>query len=289
LPARWPESRAGVPELRRNGRYVGASLGCEALRRVLWGVRWPHCLDARRRGALQAYLGENPRAIVRWRQTATRAILQPYQLFPDCIIATLGRDFREGQGALHVVLSLFLHLVAGRRRGGALLSNYPCHSHEYRLFAIRTSAGPQQPLRILIAGNHDEATMGILFVWVIEFIKLLGRRRLHPLNAECPICHQMVRLHYNKAGRRHLLAHARACSLTLYEGARYCVHYTAKIKCLGSGTLAKFDPRPNENQHFKLPKFLELEGWSTSSSERGDVRLRTRTDRQSGHSHSAVP
>jgi hypothetical protein len=36
-------------------------------------------------------------------QTATRAILQPYQLFPDCIIATLGRDFREGQGALHVV------------------------------------------------------------------------------------------------------------------------------------------------------------------------------------------
>jgi hypothetical protein len=46
LPARWPESRAGVPELRRNGRYVGASLGCEALRRVLWGVRWPHCLDA---------------------------------------------------------------------------------------------------------------------------------------------------------------------------------------------------------------------------------------------------
>jgi hypothetical protein len=97
LLARWPESRAGVPELRRNGRYVGASLGCEALRRVLWGVRWPHCLDARRRGALQAYLGENPRAIVRWRQTATRAILQPYQLFPDCIIATLGRDFREGQ------------------------------------------------------------------------------------------------------------------------------------------------------------------------------------------------
>jgi len=128
-----------------------------------------------------------------------------------------------------------------------------------------------------------------LSVWVVEFIKLLGRRRLHPLNAECPICHQMVRLHYNNAGRRHLLAHARACSLTLYEGARYCVHYTAKIKCLGSGTLAKFDPRPNENQHFKLPKFLELEGWSTSSSERGDVRLRTRTDRQSGHSHSAVP
>jgi hypothetical protein len=102
--------------------------------------------------------------------------------------------------------------------------------------------------------------MRILSIWVIEFIKLLGRRRLHPLNAECPMCHQMVRLHYNNAGRRHLLAHARACSRTLYEGARFCAHYSAKIKCLGSGTVAKFDPRPNENQYFKTPKSLELEG-----------------------------
>jgi hypothetical protein len=39
--------------------------------------------------------------------------------------------------------------------------------------------------------------MRILSVWVFEFIKLLGRRRLHPLNAECPICHRVVRLHYN--------------------------------------------------------------------------------------------
>jgi len=29
----------------------------------------------------------------------------------------------------------------------------------------------------------------------------------------------------------------------------------------GSGTLAKFDPRPNENQRFKPPKSLELEGF----------------------------
>jgi hypothetical protein len=70
----------------------------------------------------------------------------------------------------------------------------------------------------------------------------------------------MVRLHYNNAGRRHLFAHARAYSRTLYEGYRYGAHYTAKIKCLGSGTVAKFDPRPNENQHFKPPKSLELEG-----------------------------
>ena len=102
--------------------------------------------------------------------------------------------------------------------------------------------------------------MRILSVWVLEFIKLLGRRRLHPLNAECPICHQMVRLHYNKAGRRHLFAHARAYSGTLYEGSRYRAHYTAKIKCVGSGMLATFDPRPNESQQFKLPKSLELEG-----------------------------
>ena len=103
--------------------------------------------------------------------------------------------------------------------------------------------------------------MRSLSVWVVEFIKLLGRRRLHPLNAECPICHQMVRLHYNNAGRRHLLAHARACSRALYEGSRYRAHYTANVKCRGSGTPARFDPRPNEDQHFKAPKCLELEGY----------------------------
>jgi len=93
--------------------------------------------------------------------------------------------------------------------------------------------------------------MRILSVWFIESLKILGRRRLHPLNAECPICHQMVRLHYNKAGRRHLLVHARAYSHALYEGARYSAHYTAELRCLGSGTQAKFDPRPNENLSFK--------------------------------------
>jgi hypothetical protein len=105
-----------------------------------------------------------------------------------------------------------------------------------------------------------EAAMRIFSVWVIEFLKLIGRRRLHPINAECPICHQMIRLHYNKAGRRHVFAHARATSRALYEGSRYGVHYAAKIKCLGSGTLAKFDPRPNENQRFKPPKSLEEDG-----------------------------
>jgi hypothetical protein len=39
-----------------------------------------------------------------------------------------------------------------------------------------------------------------LSVWVVEFLKLLGRRRLHPVNAECPICQQMVRLHIEKRG-----------------------------------------------------------------------------------------
>jgi hypothetical protein len=106
-------------------------------------------------------------------------------------------------------------------------------------------------LNLTIAG----VIMRISLIWVIEFIKLAGGRRLHPLNAECPFCHQMVRLHQNRAGRRHLLAHARE----LYEGSRYSVHYSAKAKCLGSGTLAKFNPHPNESLHFKWPKSLDLD------------------------------
>jgi hypothetical protein len=57
-----------------------------------------------------------------------------------------------------------------------------------------------------------------------------------------------------------LLAHARACSRALYEGARYCAHNTANIKCLGSDTLVRFDPRPNEDQRFKMPKSLGTNG-----------------------------
>jgi hypothetical protein len=94
--------------------------------------------------------------------------------------------------------------------------------------------------------------MRMFSVWALEFVKLVGRWRLHPLNAECPICHQMVRLHYNKAGRRHLLAHARA----LYEGSRYGVHYHAKVKCVASGARTEFNPRPQETQRFKLPKCI---------------------------------
>jgi hypothetical protein len=94
-------------------------------------------------------------------------------------------------------------------------------------------------------------------VWVVEFFKLLcgrllGGRRLHPLRTSCPFCGQMVRLHVNKAGRRHVFAHARA----LYEGSRFRVHYAAKIKCPGSGVPPNFDPRPDEDQRFKLPSSL---------------------------------
>jgi hypothetical protein len=91
-----------------------------------------------------------------------------------------------------------------------------------------------------------------LSVWVVELFKLLGRQRLHPLRTPCPICGQMVRLHVDKAGRRHVFAHARA----LYEGSRYGVHYAAESRCMGSGNLAQFDPRPNEHQRFKLPSSL---------------------------------
>jgi len=88
-----------------------------------------------------------------------------------------------------------------------------------------------------------------LSVWLIEFIKLVGGRRLHPIVTQCPICQQMVRLHVNQAGRQHVYAHARE----LYEGSRLSVHYAAKAKCDGSGRLKPFDPHPNEHQRFKLP------------------------------------
>jgi len=94
--------------------------------------------------------------------------------------------------------------------------------------------------------------MRLLSVWVVEFIKLLGWQRLHPLTTQCPICGQLVRLHVNRAGRRHVFAHARE----LYEGSRLSVHYAAKMKCVGSGSVKLFNPRPNEHQHFKVPNSL---------------------------------
>ncbi len=91
-----------------------------------------------------------------------------------------------------------------------------------------------------------------LSVWVIEFIKLVAGQRLHPLVTQCPVCQQMVRLHVDKAGRRHVFAHARS----LYEGSTLSVHYGARAKCVGSGSKKRFDPRPNEPQRFKLPNSL---------------------------------
>ena len=89
--------------------------------------------------------------------------------------------------------------------------------------------------------------------WVIEFVKLLRGRPLHPLTTQCPICRQTVRLHVNKAGRRHVLEHARS----LYEGSRFSAHYIAEVKCVGSNRPKLFDPHPGERQHFKLPNGLE--------------------------------
>jgi hypothetical protein len=66
------------------------------------------------------------------------------------------------------------------------------------------------------------------------------------------MCQQMVRLHVNKAGRRHMFAHARS----LYEGSRFSVHYAANVKCVGSDSPKRFDPRPGERQSFKLPGSL---------------------------------
>jgi hypothetical protein len=103
--------------------------------------------------------------------------------------------------------------------------------------------------------NHATVVRN-LSIWLVEFMKLGAT--LHACSqCRCPICRQMVRLHYKKAG----LAHARAGSRALYEGSRYAVHYTAKLKCVGSNTLAKFDSRLDEHQHFNMPKSLGLEGF----------------------------
>ena len=108
----------------------------------------------------------------------------------------------------------------------------------------------RNPRRIVRVGLP--APVRHLSVWVVEFIKLLVGRRLHPLLTQCPICQQTVHLHINRAGRHHVFAHARG----LYEGCRLCKHYVGRIKCLGSDALMLFDPRPNEHQRFKLPDSL---------------------------------
>ena len=90
-----------------------------------------------------------------------------------------------------------------------------------------------------------------LYIWIRELAKMAGGQRLHPVVTECPICHQMVRLHVNKAGRQHAFGHARS----LYEGSCFGVHYVAKVKCAGSGTHKIFDPRPTEPFRFRLPEY----------------------------------
>lgn len=101
-----------------------------------------------------------------------------------------------------------------------------------------------------------EGSMRLLSLWIREALKLLGGRRLHPLTTQCPICSQSVRLHVNKAGRRHVLGHARA----LYEGARLDVHHVARVKCAGSKSPKVFHPHPGEPQRFKLPDSLLGDG-----------------------------
>jgi hypothetical protein len=107
-------------------------------------------------------------------------------------------------------------------------------------------------LSSVLQSNLAMSPMRHLSVWLVEFIKLLVGRRPHPLLTQCPICQQTVHLHVNRAGRRHVFAHARG----LYEGCRLCKHYAGKIKCLGSGALMIFEPHPNEHQRFKLPDSL---------------------------------
>ena len=51
---------------------------------------------------------------------------------------------------------------------------------------------------------------------------------------------------------------ARSSTLAaLYQGLVAARTIRQNVRCIGSGNLAKFDPHPNEDQQFKLPKSLE--------------------------------
>ena len=91
-----------------------------------------------------------------------------------------------------------------------------------------------------------------LYAWLVELWKLIDGRRLYPIVVQCPVCRQNVRLHVNKAGRRHVYGHA----VSLYQGAQFRRHFVGNMQCSGSGTTKEFDPRPTERQHFKLPDSL---------------------------------
>jgi hypothetical protein len=91
-----------------------------------------------------------------------------------------------------------------------------------------------------------------LYAWLIELWKLIEGRRLYPIVVQCPVCQQKVRLHVNNAGRRHVYGHA----VSLYQGAQFGRHFVGSARCLGSGRIKQFDPRPSEHQHFKLPDSL---------------------------------
>ena len=97
--------------------------------------------------------------------------------------------------------------------------------------------------------------MRISIILVIESIKLLARQPLHPVNAECPFCHQTVRLYYNRAGRRHLLAHARA----LYEGSRYSAHYARTPNVLVQALWLNLILIRLKIKLFKWPKSLDYD------------------------------
>jgi hypothetical protein len=77
-----------------------------------------------------------------------------------------------------------------------------------------------------------------------------------PLTTKCPFCGQMVKLRYNGSGRRHALAHVFDSSRKLYESYRFLQHAVGDALCTGSNAQPDFNPRPQEGQHFNLPRTL---------------------------------
>jgi len=106
--------------------------------------------------------------------------------------------------------------------------------------------------RAIAAGHHQKSGTEAA---VLLYGAVTGLMGVFCQNMRVPFSNRdsaVSTIRHLSVGRRHVFAHARG----LYEGCRLCQHYVGKLKCLGSGTLMIFDPRPEGHQRFKLPDSL---------------------------------
>ena len=84
-------------------------------------------------------------------------------------------------------------------------------------------------------GSHwKEGKLRLLCVWVVEFLKAFG------------------------GGGFTLLRHNVPCASRWFASTSIsqAADYAANLKCMGSDSPKRFDPRPSEHQYFKLPGSL---------------------------------